>query len=548
MSQPRVQTAKSQQNIRSIEEELDHQIKKSGLLDADRKNFYNNAEETKRKNNEIIEQLKKENKELKKLQDELIANKRGATASMAKTQGAFISWSGDIKDENYWKRKLDDARHLTKVKKERLLQLQDKLNEVSDTKFGVPEESPLMRQIRILENNLDKVMIKFNEASSIRKTYEQIVKRLKEERVGYDNQLAAIERSLKGKEHDYEELLLLAHDATHAKELAQAELKKYEHKKAAVRELRKTYLDAKRKAIEDRETVIQRIEKREKDQVQKQVDYNTSNIPITESANPNVDTNISKQKLADYEEAFHKLKEATGFRDVNDIIQKFTTQEDTTKSLDDLKREYVEKIEALNNEKLKLRERLNDLKYEGGEALTRKQIDEIENNVNNAINKCERTKLKYERVSKILVNVKAGIEHLYQKTEFFKLEGKPNIIIQDDSLVEGLAQIVEKMKLILQLIKNDASYKAQDFKQSWKDFTKEHIDQFINLNLRDPSLKPENISKNIRVKLQDKDDDDVSDGEIEEDIDQEITAKLKQKYGAQAKDKNQKKTGKQGKK
>lgn len=72
----RVQTAKSQQNIRSIEEELEHQIKKSGLLDADRKNFYNNAEETKRKNNEIIDQLKKENRDLKKLQDELIANKR----------------------------------------------------------------------------------------------------------------------------------------------------------------------------------------------------------------------------------------------------------------------------------------------------------------------------------------------------------------------------------------------------------------------------------------------------------------------------------------
>lgn len=51
-------------------------------------------------------------------------------------------------------------------------------------------------------------------------------------------------------------MLLLAHDATHAKELAQAELKKYEHKKAAVRELRKTYLDEKRKAIEAREEVI----------------------------------------------------------------------------------------------------------------------------------------------------------------------------------------------------------------------------------------------------------------------------------------------------
>ena len=30
-------------------------------------------------------------------------------------------------------------------------------------------------------------MIKYNEAQSIKRTYELIVKRLKEERVGYDN-------------------------------------------------------------------------------------------------------------------------------------------------------------------------------------------------------------------------------------------------------------------------------------------------------------------------------------------------------------------------
>ena len=32
-------------------------------------------------------------------------------------------------------------------------------------------------------------MIKYNEAQSIRKTYDQIVKRLKEERVNFDNQV-----------------------------------------------------------------------------------------------------------------------------------------------------------------------------------------------------------------------------------------------------------------------------------------------------------------------------------------------------------------------
>ena len=93
-------------------------------------------------------------------------------------------------------------------------------------KEGLIEETPMQRHIRMLENRHDKSLVKYNEAQSIRKTYEQIVKRLKEERMGFDNQLAAIERTLKAKEHDLEELILMSHDANHAKEVAKAELAK----------------------------------------------------------------------------------------------------------------------------------------------------------------------------------------------------------------------------------------------------------------------------------------------------------------------------------
>lgn len=82
---------------------------------------------------------------------------------------------------------------------------------------------------------------------------------------------------------------------------------------------------------------------------------------------------------------------------------------------------------------------MNSFKYEGSDTLTKKRLEEIETNVNNATNKCERTKLKYERVSKILVNVKAGIEHIFEKLEFFKLEGKPNLAVTDETLVDCLA-------------------------------------------------------------------------------------------------------------
>ena len=92
------------------------------------------------------------------------------------------------------KRKLDESKALTQKKRKELLALQDRLNEISNEKQSdlILDDNPYMRKIRMLENRLDKAMIKYNEAQSIKRTYELIVKRLKEERVGYDNQLSAI--------------------------------------------------------------------------------------------------------------------------------------------------------------------------------------------------------------------------------------------------------------------------------------------------------------------------------------------------------------------
>ena len=70
----------------------------------------------------------------------------------------------------------------------------------------------------------------------------QIVKRLKEERIGYDNQLATIEKCLRSKEKDSQELFLLSQDALKAKETAQSELKKYENRKLIITKLRGKYL------------------------------------------------------------------------------------------------------------------------------------------------------------------------------------------------------------------------------------------------------------------------------------------------------------------
>ena len=50
-------------------------------------------------------------------------------------------------------------------------------------------EDPGMRNIRLLENRLDKALMKYNEAAAIHKTYSLIAKRLREERIGFNNQV-----------------------------------------------------------------------------------------------------------------------------------------------------------------------------------------------------------------------------------------------------------------------------------------------------------------------------------------------------------------------
>eukprot|EP00362_Geleiidae_sp_MMETSP1317_P001183 CAMPEP_0201282310 /NCGR_PEP_ID=MMETSP1317-20130820/5290_1 /ASSEMBLY_ACC=CAM_ASM_000770 /TAXON_ID=187299 /ORGANISM="Undescribed Undescribed, Strain Undescribed" /LENGTH=179 /DNA_ID=CAMNT_0047594571 /DNA_START=457 /DNA_END=996 /DNA_ORIENTATION=- len=179
-------------------------------------------------------------------------------------------------------------------------------------------------------------MIKYNEAQSICKTYESIVKRLKDERVGYDNQLVAIERSLKGKEHDFEELLLLSHDANHAKEVAEANLRRFEAQITVERMMRDKEVQEKKLAVQQRMEVTQKLEARaKKEKEEREGKQREELIKMTQQMAEAQQNRIEeeKHKILDYEEAFRRIKEATGVSDVNEVIQKFSTQEDTLNNL-----------------------------------------------------------------------------------------------------------------------------------------------------------------------------------------------------------------------
>ena len=123
-----------------------------------------------------------------------------------------------------------------------------------------------------------------------------------------------------------------------------------------------------------------------------------------------------RDKLQVYEEKWRKIREVTGVDDANEVIQKFLSSSDTHKNLEQMTKDSQKRIEYLNEKRAGLKTKLEDLKYSQSSGLgNRRIIDEFLQQLSEAQSKNDRQKQQFERITKILVNVKAGAEHLNDK-------------------------------------------------------------------------------------------------------------------------------------
>ena len=279
-------------------------------------------------------------------------------------------------------------------------------------------DNELTRKIRSLENKLDTSMIKFNEAQGIKKTYEQIVYRLRDERFGFEHQLSLTERQLTAKQRDYDELLLLSNEAFHAKEVAFNELERSRHSYEENRKLREKELREKHQLVQLRKQMVERNKEREKLRLKLLENENKEKEILAATVAKDRNLLITEKlqirnKIDIFEDAFRKIKEATGVSNVNEVINKIITQGNSTESLINLSRENQNKIESLHIQYRKLRVYIEDLKYANSSSgQYRKLLDDQENQLNDSKRKLDESQEKFEKLSKLLIVLKSGVGHL----------------------------------------------------------------------------------------------------------------------------------------
>ena len=150
----------------------------------------------------------------------------------------------------------------------------------------------------------------------------------------------------------------------------------------------------------------------------------------------------AKNKVDIFENAFRKIKEATGVSDVNEVIQKIESQESSMENLVALTKENQIKVEELKELKRSMKGKVEEVKYSGvNGGHRRKLVDDHEDQLANSTTRLDKSKLKFERLTKVIISMKGGVGHLQDKLEPFREElGSKLIELGDDTVAEVLKE------------------------------------------------------------------------------------------------------------
>ena len=177
---------------------------------------------------------------------------------------------------------------------------------------------------------------------------------------------------------------------------------------------------------------------------------------------------------AEIDEAFKKIKTATGVNDVQEIVHKFLIREQTYSELIDAVAHSEKRIDFLKQENESVRERLNELKIlADGEADESNEIVELKNDQDNSKREDALKKEKYYNVEIVNDLITGWARRVVTKVDDSFTEEKAS----DTEIVELFKLISDKVCDSLNQLQEEPSQKAN----LMNDFL---TDDFVHKNIR----------------------------------------------------------------
>ena len=142
--------------------------------------------------------------------------------------------------------------------------------------------------------------------------------------------------------------------------------------------------------------------------------------------------------------------------DVNEIIQKYMTQQSTHNRLLAQTQEQEAHLEQLQVEYRKSKHQLEDMKFSSTSPIRQQLTGEASDAVaEDSALRLERNKTRFEKLAKVLVEMNAGVSHLHAKLAPIKLEGRSTAEVThvSEETIEDVLNVCElKIVRLIELV------------------------------------------------------------------------------------------------
>ena len=235
-------------------------------------------------------------------------------SSLVQSSVTDIKTISDLEDE--LKKSLNYLQKKIREREEFLFSIQDKLNEQLTSLETFSEEEEANKTIKILENKVDNLIIKLNEAITCKKEFEKQLLVFNRQRVHYDKNLCNFDKKILEKKNEFKTIEDKFFSEQRINLELQQKIRDVEVKREEITRTRDNYID--------------NIIKKNEEKVEKSKNIqNQDNVHMEKSILVNKENTVThKDNYSDYHnnyklnsKIFEEIKEIIGTSDSNIISQ-----------------------------------------------------------------------------------------------------------------------------------------------------------------------------------------------------------------------------------
>lgn len=313
----------------------------------------------------------------------------------------------------------------------------------------------IQKQIRVMENRLDKALVKFNKSLATNKQLRQVIDNLRRERAVFENVYRKLEKELSEQKKCMADIIEASNNAYESRDEAQVKM-------MALKEKAEKEFQAFTQEIKELDRILEQDRKFKSFMTVKNAQrtaLNASNAQKNKNDSEKDPYKSSQENMADhvedYDRAFSMIKEVTGITDINELVQKFTDVEDQNFSLFNYVNEVNNQVEKLNEEIASIRSEIE--KYQSAtvhEENDRQSVaKDIEGKLSDARKEISECEQNYSKINQTFESLQSGMGKMIDRLE--------QMTVTTTTTTSGAATVLKKPQFTADG-ENDKSFLIKD--------------------------------------------------------------------------------------